>query len=109
MAKNSTSTATKLASSPLSELKSVHRESLQQLKTIFPDWLEDDLVLTLDESYGDLEIATSRILEGTTEMQKKYIYHSKYFIIDLTVICYCYRACFSVDRNEKGRQKTEGE
>ncbi|ORZ40111.1 hypothetical protein BCR44DRAFT_1426275 [Catenaria anguillulae PL171] len=53
------------AKSPLADLHSKYRARVEQLAAIFPDWTADDLVLTLDEAFGDVELASMRILEGS--------------------------------------------
>ncbi|KAI8810731.1 hypothetical protein BJ742DRAFT_737247 [Cladochytrium replicatum] len=46
-------------------LKARYATELADLRQIFSDWSDSDLLTTLDEAYGDLELAIGRISEGT--------------------------------------------
>ncbi|KAJ1548076.1 hypothetical protein HK096_005672, partial [Nowakowskiella sp. JEL0078] len=48
-------------------LLSKHKYELSQLLQIFPDWSKQDLLTTLDEANGDLDLAVSRISEGLAQ------------------------------------------
>ncbi|KAI9000376.1 hypothetical protein DFJ74DRAFT_697572 [Hyaloraphidium curvatum] len=52
------------ADARIEALKAAHADGLAQLAEIFPEWTADDLVLVLDESRGDVDVAVSRISEG---------------------------------------------
>ena len=46
------------------QLKIKYSNQLKSLKEIFPDWTAEDLVYTLQEVDGDIELATDRIAGG---------------------------------------------
>lgn len=46
------------------KLKSKYASHLVTLKTLFVDWNEEDLIATLEEAAGDLDLVISRISEG---------------------------------------------
>ena len=48
----------------VSQLKIKYSTQLRSLKEIFPDWTAEDLVFTLQEVDGDIELATDRIAGG---------------------------------------------
>lgn len=48
----------------IGQLKKKHATQLENLRAICPDWSDDDLVLTLQETDGDAERAYERISEG---------------------------------------------
>ncbi|KNE70038.1 hypothetical protein AMAG_20220 [Allomyces macrogynus ATCC 38327] len=50
--------------SPVGELHAKYRDGVKSLAAVFPGWSNDDLAFVLDEASGDLELATTRILEG---------------------------------------------
>ncbi|KAJ3284076.1 RNAPII degradation factor [Borealophlyctis nickersoniae] len=51
----------------LLKLKQQYPEELQSLKTLFGDWSDHDLLATLEEVRGDLDLAIGRISEGHAE------------------------------------------
>jgi len=48
----------------VAQLKLKYSNQLKSLKEIFPDWTAEDLVYTLQEVDGDIELATDRIAGG---------------------------------------------
>ena len=48
----------------VAQLKIKYSNQLKSLKEIFPDWTAEDLVYTLQEADGDIELATDRIAGG---------------------------------------------
>jgi CUE domain len=46
-------------------LKIKYASQLKTLRDVFPDWTAEDLVYTLQEVDGDLDLATDRIAGGT--------------------------------------------
>jgi hypothetical protein len=61
----STSVDTSADQGELGELKRKYLSQLNTLKELFPDWSDVDLVLTLQETDGDLQSTIERITEGT--------------------------------------------
>lgn len=53
------------ATSALSKARARLNEPVVQLQNIFPDWKEEDLISVLEEARGDVEIAVTRISEGS--------------------------------------------
>lgn len=51
-----------------SNAKRQYNEPLSQLRAIFPDWAEQDLMSVLEETKGDIELAVARVSEGTQAM-----------------------------------------
>ena len=49
----------------IGRLKMRYSNQLETLKELFPDWTDDDLVFTLQETDGDLQSTIERITEGT--------------------------------------------
>lgn len=49
-----------------SKLKKIYSQQLASLKQLFNDWSEADLLATIEEVQGDLDLAISRIAEGMT-------------------------------------------
>jgi len=52
------------AVSALSKAHAQYNEPLIQLKAIFPDWKQDDLLSILEDTRGDVETAVAHISEG---------------------------------------------
>ncbi|KAI8340427.1 hypothetical protein BD560DRAFT_428136 [Blakeslea trispora] len=52
------------AQNDLKKLKSKYASQLATLKELFTDWTDDDLVVTLQDADGDLELTIDRISEG---------------------------------------------
>ncbi|KAG6843950.1 hypothetical protein H0H87_011456 [Tephrocybe sp. NHM501043] len=50
-----------------SQENSKYRNQAQQLQELFPNWTNDDLQSLLVEVHGDVELAATRISEGTAE------------------------------------------
>ncbi|KAJ1974357.1 RNAPII degradation factor [Dimargaris xerosporica] len=48
----------------VTELRNMYVDKLVTLNELFPNWTDEDLLFTLQEAYGDLEIAIDRISEG---------------------------------------------
>jgi len=48
----------------MAQLKVKYSAQLKTLKDVFPDWTTEDLVYTLQEVNGDLDMATDRITGG---------------------------------------------
>jgi hypothetical protein len=46
------------------KLKSKYSSQLSTLKELFSEWTEEDLIFTLQDADGDLELAIDRISEG---------------------------------------------
>ncbi|KAJ1660707.1 RNAPII degradation factor [Dispira simplex] len=46
------------------ELRKKYVDKLVTLNELFPNWTDDDLLCTLEEAYGDLEITIDRISQG---------------------------------------------
>ncbi|KAK4512803.1 SCF ubiquitin ligase complex subunit cdc4 [Mucor velutinosus] len=55
---------TERAQSDLKKLKSKYNSQLSTLKELFTEWTDDDLLFTLQDADGDLELAIDRISEG---------------------------------------------
>lgn len=55
---------TERAQSDLKKLKSKYSSQLSTLKELFTEWTDDDLLFTLQDADGDLELAIDRISEG---------------------------------------------
>jgi hypothetical protein len=49
-------------------LKALYRQQLPTLRELFPGWSQEDLVATLHEANGDLELTIGRIMEGEHEL-----------------------------------------
>jgi hypothetical protein len=49
----------------LGQLKMQYASKLSTIKEMFPDWTDEDIVIALQESEGDLEGTIDRISEGT--------------------------------------------
>ncbi|KNC99968.1 uncharacterized protein SPPG_05343 [Spizellomyces punctatus DAOM BR117] len=49
------------------QLKKIYAQELQSLKQLFSEWSDADLVATLEEVGGDLDLAIGRISEGHAE------------------------------------------
>jgi len=45
-------------------LRDQYTHELNQLKSIFPNWADQDLLMTIKDVRGDLELAINRITEG---------------------------------------------
>ncbi|SAM03958.1 hypothetical protein [Absidia glauca] len=45
-------------------LKALYRQQLPTLRELFPGWSQEDLVATMHEANGDLELTIGRIMEG---------------------------------------------
>lgn len=45
-------------------LRANHSQNLLLLNELFPDWSDEDLLFTLQDTYGDLDLTVSRISEG---------------------------------------------
>jgi len=56
---------TERAQSDLKKLKSKYNSQLSTLKELFTEWTDDDLLFTLQDADGDLELAIDRISEGS--------------------------------------------
>jgi len=56
----------------LKNLRDQYISQLTQLKPIFQDWQEQDLLMTLEDVGGDLELAINRITEGYFYFYLKY-------------------------------------
>ena len=56
----------------LLKLKKQYPQELSSLKTLFADWTESDLLTTLEEVQGDLDLAIGRISEGNFEGRDLY-------------------------------------
>ena len=56
------------ATEEVAQLKIKYSNQLKSLKEIFPDWTAEDLVYTLQEADGDIELATDRIAGGTSSL-----------------------------------------
>lgn len=54
-----------LATKPPARRDTKYRESISQLRDIFPNWSPDDLQQALEDLAGDVELVISRISEGT--------------------------------------------
>lgn len=52
------------AQSDFKKLKAKYNSQLSTLKELFSDWTEEDLLFTLQDADGDLELAIDRISEG---------------------------------------------
>lgn len=52
------------AQSDFKKLKSKYNSQLSTLKELFTEWTEEDLLFTLQDADGDLELAIDRISEG---------------------------------------------
>jgi len=48
----------------LKKLRDQYINQLTQLKVIFPNWTDQDLLMNLEDVGGDLELAVNRITEG---------------------------------------------
>jgi len=48
----------------LKKLRDQYINQLTQLSSIFPNWKDQDLLMTLEDVGGDLELAINRITEG---------------------------------------------
>jgi len=48
----------------LKKLRDQYINQLTQLKAIFPNWEDQDLLMTLEDVGGDLELAITRIADG---------------------------------------------
>lgn len=48
----------------IGQLKKKHASQLDLLRELFPEWTDDDLVLALEESDGDMERTAEKISEG---------------------------------------------
>lgn len=59
------------AQSDFKKLKSKYTSQLSTLKELFTDWTEEDLLFTLQDADGDLELAIDRISEGNLSRQVK--------------------------------------
>ncbi|KAG2232952.1 hypothetical protein INT48_008045 [Thamnidium elegans] len=55
---------TERAQSDFKKLKSKYNSQLSTLKELFTEWTEEDLLFTLQDADGDLELAIDRISEG---------------------------------------------
>ncbi|CEP12084.1 hypothetical protein [Parasitella parasitica] len=55
---------TERAQSDLKKLKTKYSSQLSTLKELFTEWTDDDLLFTLQDADGDLELAIDRISEG---------------------------------------------
>lgn len=53
------------AQSDFKKLKSKYNSQLSTLKELFTEWTEEDLLFTLQDADGDLELAIDRISEGS--------------------------------------------
>lgn len=49
-------------------LKALYRQQLPTLRELFPGWSQEDLVATMHEANGDLELTIGRIMEGEDEL-----------------------------------------
>lgn len=56
--------STDRAQSDLKKLKAKYNTQLSTLKELFTEWSEEDLIFTLQDADGDLELAIDRISEG---------------------------------------------
>lgn len=56
---------TERAQSDLKKLKTKYNSQLSTLKELFTEWTDDDLLFTLQDADGDLELAIDRISEGS--------------------------------------------
>ncbi|KAJ9056082.1 RNAPII degradation factor [Entomophthora muscae] len=45
-------------------LRATHTVNLRYLNELFPDWSDEDLLYTLQDTFGDLELTVARISEG---------------------------------------------
>jgi len=55
----------------LKKLKDQYTNQLNQLKSIFNDWEDQDLLMTLEDVGGDLELAINRITDGFAQQWGK--------------------------------------
>lgn len=49
------------------ELRKKYPQKLAQLKELFSDWADEDLLLSIQEANGDVEVAIGRIMDGELE------------------------------------------
>ncbi|KAI0223478.1 RNAPII degradation factor [Massospora cicadina] len=52
-------------------LRATHSVNLRYLNELFPDWSDEDLLYTLQDTYGDLELTVARISEVKSRKSKK--------------------------------------
>ncbi|KAK8231753.1 hypothetical protein HDK77DRAFT_453496 [Phyllosticta capitalensis] len=62
--KSATSTDASAEEGELGQMKQEYANQLATIKETFPDWTDLDLLLALQESDGDLNVASEKILEG---------------------------------------------
>lgn len=70
------------------KLKSKYTSQLSMLKELFTDWTEEDLLFTLQDTDGDLELAIDRISIGMHNTWHNISQRNK--LIDMAIY---FRAC----------------
>ena len=54
----------------IGQLKKKHAANLGQIKEMFPDWTDDDIVFALEENGNDVERTVERMTEGKIAAQR---------------------------------------
>ncbi|RKP33973.1 hypothetical protein BJ085DRAFT_32173, partial [Dimargaris cristalligena] len=63
-AKSQSKSFTDSEAAEIKELRKKYVDKLVTLHELFPAWTDEDLLCTLEEAYGDLDITIDRISEG---------------------------------------------
>lgn len=69
----------------LGELKRRYQSQLTTLKELFPDWTDVDLLLTVEESDGDLQATIEKITEGEHPCMPLHTTHFRHYCLHLPV------------------------